>query len=243
MSKCEIVRDLIPLYVENIAGNESKKLVENHCAECAECNRALNLTRKTIKTKSDNKEKMDVVWKNLKRQRVIRIVRNAVIIVLISILLFAGLRFLDENINYAFNPVYSQGSPVAVAYGGEEIYSERNEGCSERDRKELEPLMKKIKQALEYDGSVKSAKKKFGKILSKLSYGEKDITITELNLNLISAKLYHDMGYMWIAYERYGYENRENGEDISDNEEAVRLTLIKEPYGGDWKAVQYRCAP
>lgn len=37
MNDCEIVRDLIPLYVENMASESSKKLVDRHIAACPDC--------------------------------------------------------------------------------------------------------------------------------------------------------------------------------------------------------------
>lgn len=35
---CEVIRDLLPLYCEDIASKKSRQLVEEHCAECVECN-------------------------------------------------------------------------------------------------------------------------------------------------------------------------------------------------------------
>ncbi len=34
---CEVIRDLLPLYVERMAGKKSAELVEEHLAECEEC--------------------------------------------------------------------------------------------------------------------------------------------------------------------------------------------------------------
>ena len=34
---CEVIRDLLPLYVENIASEKSRALVEEHCADCVSC--------------------------------------------------------------------------------------------------------------------------------------------------------------------------------------------------------------
>ena len=37
MMKCEIIRDLIPLYLDKVCSEDSRKLVEEHLAECSEC--------------------------------------------------------------------------------------------------------------------------------------------------------------------------------------------------------------
>ncbi|MGN0459476.1 MAG: zf-HC2 domain-containing protein [Ruminococcus sp.] len=68
MSKnCDIVKDLIPLYIDNVASEESKNFVETHCANCEECKNFLSLSKETIIAKEKNKEKMDKVWHNIKR--------------------------------------------------------------------------------------------------------------------------------------------------------------------------------
>ncbi len=38
---CGLVRDLLPLYRDNVCGEESRKIVEEHLAECAECPKIL----------------------------------------------------------------------------------------------------------------------------------------------------------------------------------------------------------
>ena len=34
---CGVIRDLLPLYAENLAGEESRQLVEEHLADCEAC--------------------------------------------------------------------------------------------------------------------------------------------------------------------------------------------------------------
>ena len=40
---CEIIQDLIPSYVEEICSKSSKKCVEEHIADCKECNQLVEL--------------------------------------------------------------------------------------------------------------------------------------------------------------------------------------------------------
>ena len=44
MMKCEIIRDLIPLYLDDVCSEESKKLVEDHLSECKECRKYERIT-------------------------------------------------------------------------------------------------------------------------------------------------------------------------------------------------------
>ena len=36
-TECDVIRDLLPLYVEDMVSNKSKELIEEHLAECTEC--------------------------------------------------------------------------------------------------------------------------------------------------------------------------------------------------------------
>lgn len=45
---CNIVRDLIPLYSDNTASDESRKFIEVHCRTCDKCNRILSLSKTEI---------------------------------------------------------------------------------------------------------------------------------------------------------------------------------------------------
>ena len=41
MSKCDLIRDLLPLYVDGAASQESAQVVEEHVAQCPDCRQAL----------------------------------------------------------------------------------------------------------------------------------------------------------------------------------------------------------
>ena len=42
---CEIVRDLLPTYVDGLASDDTKQIVEEHIAHCGECRHAFNVIR------------------------------------------------------------------------------------------------------------------------------------------------------------------------------------------------------
>ena len=45
---CDIVRDLLPNYIENLTGENTNKYIENHIKECENCSQLLNKMRKDI---------------------------------------------------------------------------------------------------------------------------------------------------------------------------------------------------
>jgi len=42
---CDVIRDLLPLYVEDIVSKKSRELVEEHCKECDECSYMLKVMK------------------------------------------------------------------------------------------------------------------------------------------------------------------------------------------------------
>lgn len=50
---CNIIKDLLPLYVENIVSNESKVLVEEHLKSCTECQAKLQKMQQPVKLSVD----------------------------------------------------------------------------------------------------------------------------------------------------------------------------------------------
>ncbi|MDD4850418.1 MAG: zf-HC2 domain-containing protein [Gemmiger sp.] len=51
-TSCELIRDLLPLYYDGICSDTTKKIVEEHLAECSEC--SLILEKMSVSLKSTN---------------------------------------------------------------------------------------------------------------------------------------------------------------------------------------------
>lgn len=51
---CNVIKDLLPLYAENVVSIESKKLLEEHLADCKECQIELQKMRQPVKLNVDN---------------------------------------------------------------------------------------------------------------------------------------------------------------------------------------------
>ena len=54
---CDVIRDLLPLYLDGVCSEESKKMVENHLCECGSCKGELEeLREKLLPTSSQSRE-------------------------------------------------------------------------------------------------------------------------------------------------------------------------------------------
>lgn len=56
-TSCELIRDLLPLYYDGICSDTTKKVVEEHLAECKEC--SLILQKMSVSLKSTNSVKKE----------------------------------------------------------------------------------------------------------------------------------------------------------------------------------------
>lgn len=56
MMKCEIIRDLIPLYLDKVCSEDSRKLVEEHLEECSECRKYMKELETELEAVKQKKE-------------------------------------------------------------------------------------------------------------------------------------------------------------------------------------------
>lgn len=65
MNKCEIIKDLLPLYEENLLSEESKTFVEDHLKSCPECE---NLLKDQIQIETKEAKPLDFVEERIKKE-------------------------------------------------------------------------------------------------------------------------------------------------------------------------------
>lgn len=69
---CNIIKDLLPLYIDGVASEETGKFVENHIAGCKECAKELELLKEDIPTKERIDENMEEIKPIIKIKKQIR---------------------------------------------------------------------------------------------------------------------------------------------------------------------------
>lgn len=119
---CGIIRDLLPLYIDNVCNEESKQAVENHLTECERCRdyyEALKSTEGFVAKEHDNSD--DMRMKNsLKKvkSKINRKIRNialcAVAVVLVFIVGF-NLLFNDAIKNVSLDDVSISADVYSLA--------------------------------------------------------------------------------------------------------------------------------
>ena len=108
---CEVIRDLLPLYVDDVLSSDSRALVEEHlktCAGCTDYYHALKEPERNCKQmrKMDEKAALKKIKGTLKRKRLITILVTAVCIAALAFGLFYGLVVHEKYIPYEESGLY-----------------------------------------------------------------------------------------------------------------------------------------
>lgn len=85
INDCELVRDLLPNYIDNLTSNETNEFIESHISECAECKLLLNKMKKTDVAHESIKSKKFVNFAK-KYNKKLKVLKFIVLIILAIIL-------------------------------------------------------------------------------------------------------------------------------------------------------------
>lgn len=102
---CDVIFDLLPLYVDGICSKESRNLVEEHIGECESCKNLLENMKLDINILSKNnefKEEANVIKKVKNKIWIERIVIALVTLFVTGIIMFSiilNLSFSNKNMN------------------------------------------------------------------------------------------------------------------------------------------------
>ena len=94
MKRCGLVQDLLPLYAEEMCSEESRTLVAEHLAECAECRGMLEKMGKKLTVRMDDDVAM---MKRIRRRLLIEKIAVTAVVTLAALVLVAGLGFWARN--------------------------------------------------------------------------------------------------------------------------------------------------
>ncbi len=118
-NECNIVRDLLPLYIENMVSAETKEFVEAHLSKCPECNELyLSMTEKSAEEIADDEAQKKILPLRLVKRKLLckKIVASAIsVVVLLAIVIVAGVK--------AYDFVDRQNKVAHIDYGTSELYS------------------------------------------------------------------------------------------------------------------------
>lgn len=106
--KCEIVRDLLPMYIEDLTSKESNEFVSKHLPTCQECTNYYNNLKETIPKFSDSGE---TPLKNTE-YKLIKKIRRTIFVGASTLIIF----FLASGIILGVfgDALFQEGNPVPI---------------------------------------------------------------------------------------------------------------------------------
>ena len=90
---CEVIRDLLPLYVDDVASEGTKKLVEDHIKDCVDCRKELKEMSERVGIPVSGKAEMEKaeLFAGIKRAFRRKKVRTAVVSAIVAVLAVTGI--------------------------------------------------------------------------------------------------------------------------------------------------------
>ncbi|MFZ2256590.1 MAG: zf-HC2 domain-containing protein [Clostridiaceae bacterium] len=134
---CTVIKDILPLYADDIVSEDTKKLVEEHLLSCNDCKKELSLlksdleTPKVIITEKDDIAFLKKLSLDIKKKRVFTAMLAATISAIVVILSFAYLT-APEYIPYTQSPeiitANEKNGSVTLSFIGEYELTQREPG-------------------------------------------------------------------------------------------------------------------
>lgn len=96
---CNIIRDILPLYADDVVSQDTRELVEEHLAACEDCRRVLEASRASLPLPMDQDGKpLQEISRRWTIRSVLLILAAILCVPLGTELLYAVYRFLFETI-------------------------------------------------------------------------------------------------------------------------------------------------
>ncbi|MCH4889486.1 hypothetical protein EZV73_18035 [Acidaminobacter sp. JC074] len=104
--KCDLIKDLIPLYIDRCASSESNRVIESHLKECPTCREYYASMSESDFSDMTEKEELLSYGKRIKRRRF-----KIVLIIVVAMVLQAGLIIGGMTSMMAVGSVYDTNDP------------------------------------------------------------------------------------------------------------------------------------
>lgn len=107
---CNIIKDLLPSYVDNICSEDSRHLIEKHISGCEQCRTQLELLKSTELTDERGEQKRISYLKKIKRHYDQGIVR----LIILTLMVIGGFLLLVSHDELAASPLFYSILPLML---------------------------------------------------------------------------------------------------------------------------------
>lgn len=244
-NECSVVRDILPLYLENMVSDETGAFVKEHLENCPKCAaefEALKDSTKDEKVGSEMRDNLEAeMMKSMqaarkkfhkKAYRVAAVIAGVFIIICVLLHFFPVYRIVDIG-------------PITLGnyYSGEQIAKAIYIG-SASDRREAQAVLRLADQAFNDVQHTRAENEESYGLLARYathtdSYG--DTAFNVHSLELWSAHLEKDEGWIWVYYSSETFNH--DGSIAHGSRHIPSLWKVERNDNGEWAVVQIREHP
>ena len=244
-NECSYVRDVLPLYLENMVSEETAKFVKEHLENCPECAKEfedMKAGKKVEKINNDTQNHLEAeVLKSMKairrrfQKKAFRVgAIIAAIIITIGVLI---------HIFPVYRIMHIGPMTMGNYYSNEQIARALYIG-SASDRREAQAVLRLADKAFNDVRSTSAENEEEYGLLARYatptdSYG--DVAFNEHSLELWSAHLGEDEGWIWVFYSSETFNH--DGNMACGSWRVPSLWKVEKDDTGEWVVVQIREHP
>ena len=244
-NECSYVRDVLPLYLENMVSEETAKFVKEHLENCPECTKEfedMKTGKKVEKISSETQNHLEAeVLKSMKairrrfQKKAFRVgAIIAAIIITIGVLI---------HIFPVYRIMHIGPMTMGNYYSNEQIARALYIG-SASDRREAQAVLRLADKAFNDVRSTSAENEEEYGLLARYatptdSYG--DVAFNEHSLELWSAHLGEDEGWIWVFYSSETFNH--DGNMACGSWRVPSLWKVEKDDTGEWVGVQIREHP
>ena len=240
--ECHYVRDVLPLYLENMVSAETGAFVEEHLKNCTECAKEFEDMKagtkaETVSSETQNRleeevlKSMQAIRKRFRKKafRVGAVIAAVVVTLGVLLHIFPVYRMAYIGLN----DFYSTDQMAKALYIG-----------SMADRREAQAVLRLADKAFNDVRSTRAENEEEYGLLARYatptdSYG--DMAFNEHSLELWSAHLDGDEGWIWVFYSSETF--RHDGTTARGSWRIPALWKVEKNDTGEWVVVQIREHP
>lgn len=229
-TECSLVRDLLPLYVEDMVRDETDAFIRSHLDACPDCAAELaSMQAETAPISLDGKTDpaagaLSSIKRKLRRKSVLAVSITAVvlILVLVGLSIFPIHRFTKLDRRTA--EYYTKSELALLLYAG-----------SPADHAEAQAVLRLADAAFaDFTHTREENKARYG-LLSRYAIAadsHPDTVSVDYSLELWSAHLGQTRGHLWVYYSHAGLDA--NGETTTGSWRIPSLWTLERGENGTW---------
>lgn len=117
---CEVIKDLLPSYVDGLTGEKTNGIIENHVADCTDCKTALDFMREGEREnkKTDDKKEIDFLKKTRRKKTQSVVIGVLTVVVILFSAIIAKVYFIGSPMNEEFVSCRLSVSGKEINVGG-----------------------------------------------------------------------------------------------------------------------------